>query len=278
MLFKLIKELPLMFVIALVIWAAVLWIFYKNTQKTNGSFFQKHRSTIIALLFALVLTLTDIWLFVSYIPTNFKKNPVTDSTLLSPDLLLDSTWKDSSHKGTTIVVEKDSGPNKVDTTTAKLNGKTYITKKASIKFYSKGPGEDIEATNSNVACSFNDVTGNLKFTGLIRGFQFENELMQEHFNDKDYMHSELYPKTSFTGKIVLPANFSTEKDGNYTVTVEGPLTIKAVTKTTKVSGTIIVTGKKISLKSIFKIKRNDFNINIDEVAEELEITVNAAFN
>ena len=267
-----------MFVIALVIWAAVLWIFFKNTQKTNGSFFQKHRSTIIALLFALVLTLTDIWLFVSYIPTNFKKNPVTDSTLLSPDLLLDSTWKDSSHKGTTIVVEKDSGPNKVDTTTAKLNGKTYLTKKASIKFYSKGPGEDIEATNSNVACSFNDITGNLKFTGLIRGFQFENELMQEHFNDKDYMHSELYPKTSFTGKIVLPANFSTEKDGNYSVTVEGPLTIKAVTKTTKVSGTIIVTGKKISLKSIFKIKRNDFNINIDEVAEELEITVNAAFN
>ncbi|MEY2901081.1 MAG: hypothetical protein RLY89_187 [Bacteroidota bacterium] len=267
-----------MFVIALVIWAVVLWIFYKNSQKPNGGFFQKHRSTVIALLFALVLTLTDIWVFVSYIPTNFKKNPVTDSTLLSPDLLLDSTWKDSSHKGTTIVVEKDSGPNKVDTTTAKLNGKTYLTKKASIKFYSKGPGEDIEATNSNVACSFNDITGNLKFTGLIRGFQFENELMQEHFNDKDYMHSELYPKTSFTGKIVLPANFSTEKDGNYTVTVEGPLTIKAVTKTTKVSGTIIVTGKKISLKSIFKIKRNDFNINIDEVAEELEITVNAAFN
>jgi polyisoprenoid-binding protein YceI len=277
MLFKLIKELPLMFVIALLIWVVVLWIFYKNTQKTNGSFFQKHRSTIIALLFALVLTLTDIWLFVSYIPTNFKKNPVSDSTQLSPDLLLDSTWKDTAHTTTATILAKDS-LKKTDTITIKQTGKTYITKKASIKFYSKGPGEDIEATNSNVACSFNDLTGNLKFTGLIRGFQFENELMQEHFNDKDYMHSELYPKTSFTGKIVLPFNFSTEKDGNYTVTVEGPLTIKAVTKTTKVSGTIIVTGKKIFLKSIFKIKRNDFNINIDEVAEELEITVNAAFN
>lgn len=277
MLFKLIKELPLMFVIALVIWAAVLWIFYKNTQKSNGSFFQKHRSTIIALLFALVLTLTDIWLFVSYIPTNFKKNPVSDSTQLSPDLLLDSTWKDTAHTATATILAKDS-LKKTDTTAIKQTGKNYITKKASIKFYSKGPGEDIEATNSNVACSFNDVTGNLKFTGLIRGFQFENELMQEHFNDKDYMHSELYPKTSFTGKIVLPANFSTEKDGNYTVTVEGPLTIKAVTKNTKVSGSIIVSGKNITLKSIFKIKRNDFNINIDEVAEELEITVNAAFN
>lgn len=277
MLFKLIKELPLMFVIALIIWAAVLWIFYKNTQKSNGSFFQKHRTTVIALVFALVLTITDIWLFVSYIPTNFKKNPVSDSTQLSPDLLLDSTWKDTAHTATATTLPKDS-LKKTDTITIKQTGKTYITKKASIKFYSKGPGEDIEATNSNVACSFNDVTGNLKFTGLIRGFQFENELMQEHFNDKDYMHSELYPKTSFTGKIVLPANFSTEKDGNYTVTVEGPLTIKAVTKSTKVSGSIIVSGKKITLKSIFKIKRNDFNINIDEVAEELEITVNAAFN
>ncbi len=276
MLFKLIKELPLMFVIALVIWAAVLWVFYKNSQKTNGSFFQKHRTTVLALLLALVLTLTDIWLFVSYIPTNFKKNPVTDSTQLSPDLLLDSTWKDTAHSAPATILAKDS-LKKTDTTTIKQAGKTYLTKKASIKFYSKGPGEDIEATNSNVACSFNDKTGALKFTGLIRGFQFENELMQEHFNDKDYMHSELYPKTSFTGKIVLPANFSTEKDGNYNVSVEGPLTIKAVTNNTKVTGTITVTGKTITLKSVFKIKRANFNINIDEVAEELEITVIASF-
>jgi polyisoprenoid-binding protein YceI len=266
-----------MFVIALIIWAAVLWIFYKNTQKSNGSFIQKHRTTILALLLALVLTLTDIWLFVSYIPTNFKKNPVSDSTQLSPDLLLDSTWKDTAHTTTATILAKDS-LKKTDTTSIKQAGKTHLTKKASIKFYSKGPGEDIEATNSNVACSFNDKTGDLKFTGLIRGFQFENELMQEHFNDKDYMHSELYPKTSFTGKIVLPANFSTEKDGNYSVSVEGPLTIRGVTKATKVTGSIIVAGKSIALKSIFKIKRNDFNINIDEVAEELEITVIAVFN
>ena len=277
MLFKLIKELPLMFVIALVIWAAVVWIFYKNAQKTNGSFFQKHSTTVIAMLLALVLTITDIWLFVSYIPTNFKKNPVTDSTQLSPDLLLDTTWKDTTHLVTTTPVTKDS-LKKQDTTTIKQAGKTYLTKKASIKFYSKGPGEDIEATNSNVACSFNDKTGDLKFTGLIRGFQFENELMQEHFNDKDYMHSELYPKTSFTGKITFPANFSVEKDGNYTVTVEGPLTIRGITKSITVKGNITIAGKRISLKSIFKIKRADFNINIDEVAEELEITVAAAFN
>lgn len=276
MLFKLMKELPLMFVIALVIWAAVLWIFYKNSQKPIGSFLQKHSNTLLAIIAALVLTVVDIWVFVSYIPTNFKKNPVADSTQFSPDLLLDSTWKDTTHAITTTVVAKDS-LKKVDSTLIKEAGKTHITKKASIKFFSKGPAEDIEATNSNVACSFNDKTGALKFTGLIRGFQFENELMQEHFNDKDYMHSELYPKTSFTGKITLPANFSTEKDGNYNVSVEGPLTIKAVTNNTKVTGTITVTGKTITLKSVFKIKRANFNINIDEVAEELEITVIASF-
>ncbi len=277
MFFKLMKELPQMFVIALVIWGVVLWIFYKNHQKTNGSFLQKHRTTILALLMGLVLTVTDIWVFVSYIPSNFKKNPVADSSQLSPDLLLDSTWKDTTHAISTTAVAKDS-LKKVDSTLIKQAGKTHITKKASIKFFSKGPTEDIEATNSNVACSFNDKTGALKFTGLIRGFQFENELMQEHFNDKDYMHSELYPKTNFSGKINLPANFASDKDGNYSVSVEGPLTIRGVTKTTKVNGSIIVAGKSIALKSIFKIKRADFNINIDEVAEELEITVMAVFN
>lgn len=277
MFFKLMKELPQMFVIALVIWAAVLWIFYKNHHKTNGSFLQKHRSTIIAVLFALVLTISDIWLFVSYIPSNFKKNPVADSSQLGPDLLLDSTWKDTSHSISSTVATKDS-LKKVDSVLIKQAGKTYITKKASIKFFSKGPAEDIEATNSNVACSFNDKTGALKFTGLIRGFQFENELMQEHFNDKDYMNSEVYPKTSFTGKMSLPANFSIEKDGTYSVSVEGPLTIRGVTKSTKVAGSIIIAGKSIALKSTFKIKRADFNINIDEVAEELEITVTAVLN
>jgi polyisoprenoid-binding protein YceI len=271
------KELPQMFVIALVIWVVVLWIFYKNYKKQNGSFIQKHRTTIIAVLFALVLTLTDIWLFVSYIPSNFKKNPVADSTQLSPDLLLDSTWKDTTHAISATAVAKDS-LKKVDSTLIKQTGKTYITKKATIKFFSKGPGEDIEATNSNVACSFNDKTAALKFTGLIRGFQFENELMQEHFNDKDYMNSEVYPKTSFTGKMSLPANFSIEKDGTYNVSVEGPLTIRGITKSTKVTGSIIIAGKSIALKSVFKIKRADFNINIDEVAEELEITVIAALN
>ena len=101
--------------------------------------------------------------------------------------------------------------------------------------------------------------------------------MQEHFNDKDYMNSEVYPKTSFTGKMGLPANFSIEKDGTYSVSVEGPLTIRGVTKSTKVTGSIIIAGKAIALKSVFKIKRADFNINIDEVAEELEITVIASF-
>ncbi|OYU54735.1 MAG: hypothetical protein CFE25_12050 [Chitinophagaceae bacterium BSSC1] len=277
MFFKLMKELPQMFVIALLIWGVVLWIFYKNHQKANVSFLQKHRTTIIAVLLGLVLTVTDIWLFVSYIPSNFKKNPVADSTQLSPDLLLDSTWKDTSHAITTTAVAKDS-LKKVDSTLIKQAGKNHITKKASIKFFSKGPAEDIEATNSNVACSFNDKTGELKFTGLIRGFQFENELMQEHFNDKDYMNSDVYPKTSFTGKMGLPANFSIEKEGAYSVSVEGPLTIRGVTKSTKVTGTIIIAGKSVALKSVFKIKRADFNINIDEVAEELEITVTAVLN
>lgn len=278
MLFKLIKEIPQMFIIALIIWGIVLWVFYKNSSKKETGFIQKHRSTIIVILLALVLTVSDIWLFVSYIPTHFKKNPVADSSQLSPDLLLDSTWKDTTHSATAIVPTKDSTAHKVDSTALKLAGKTHITKKASIKFFSKGPAEDIEATNSNVACSFNDKTGDLKFTGLIRGFQFENEMMQEHFNDKDYMNSEVYPKTSFNGKINLPANFSIEKDGNYTINAEGPLTIRGVTKTTKVTGNITVAGKKIALKSVFKIKRMDFGINIDEVAEEIEITVIAVFN
>jgi hypothetical protein len=276
MFFKLLKEIPQMFVIAAIIWGFVLFLLIRNSQKKEQGFFARHKSTFIAVAAALVLTVADIWMFVSYIPTHFKKHPVTELTLSTTDLLIDSSVNDSIHKPSVEIHKKDSAT-KDKASASDLSGKTFVTNKASIRFLSRGSSEDIEATNHTVVCSFNDKTGQLKFAGLIRGFIFENEMMQEHFNDKDYMNSEAFPKTNFTGNIqnITAINFT--KDGNYPVTAKGALTIHGVTKNITATGTVIVTGNKISLKSIFRIKRIDFGINTDEIAEELEITVVAGF-
>ncbi|MDE3251702.1 MAG: YceI family protein [Bacteroidota bacterium] len=275
MVWKLMKELPLMFVVAAVIWLVVAGLFLRNA-KNKGSFFTRHRSTFLGIVIAVVLTLADIWLFVQYIPTHFKKAPTEQVAAPVLEPIPETESGDSIAKKSTTLPLKDSSKKEKDTPVQPV-AKTYATQKASIRFLSNGSTEDIEATNHSVACSLNDKTGKLRILGLIKGFQFENELMQDHFNDKEYMDSETYPTTSFSGKITDMASLDLSKDGTYPITAEGELTIHGVTKPIIVKGTITVTSGKIQLQSVFKIKRMDFGINTDEVAETLEITVKANF-
>lgn len=265
-----------MFIIAAIIWIFVLVVFVMNSKKKENNFFAKHKSTILALIFALVLTIADIWLFISYIPTHFKKNTEPVPTISTNELLNDSTLTDTVHLPIVNSSKKDTAKQVKNAAVAVVE-KVLLTNKASIRFYSHGAAEDIEATNSSVACSFNETTGQLKFTGLIRGFVFENEMMQEHFNDKDYMNSAVFPKTSFKGIIQNIKSIDFSKDGNTKVTAEGTISIHGVSKNITAQGSVLVSGGKPTLKSVFKIKRADFGINTDEIAEELEITVISDF-
>ena len=269
------KEIPQMFIIAAIIWIFVLIVFIKNSKKKDASFFAKHKSTIFILVLALILTIADIWLFVSYIPTHYKKNVAPVPTISTNELLNDTSLTDGSHSINVDSTKKDSS--KTKNAIVPITEKVLLTNKASIRFYSHGAAEDIEATNSSVAASFNETTGQLKFTGLIRGFVFENEMMQEHFNDKDYMNSAVFPKTSFKGIIQNIKSIDFTKDGNNKVTAEGTISIHGVSKPITAQGTLLIAGGKPTLKSIFKIKRADFGINTDEIAEELEITVISEF-
>jgi hypothetical protein len=275
MFFKLMKELPQMFLIAAIIWFFVLVVFFKNNRKENLGFFYKHKSTFTSIIAAVILTIADIWLFVSYIPTHFKKVS-TESSALPSFELLDSSFTDTKKSVKIDTLKKDSSKQS-KTAVIVPTEKILLTRQASIRFYSHGSAEDIEATNSNVACSFNETTGQLKFTGLIKGFVFENEMMQEHFNDPDYMNSTAFPKTSFTGTIQNIKSIDFSKDATIKVTAEGSLSIHGVSKNIAAPGTILISGGKLTLKSIFKVKRADFGINTDEIAEELEITVISAF-
>lgn len=154
--------------------------------------------------------------------------------------------------------------------------KMYSTKTAKVKFYSHTPAEDIEATNSQGDSRLNS-NGTVNFSLLIKGFVFENSLMQQHFNEKDYMNSGAFPKTTFVGKItnITAVNFA--KNGTYKVQVQGNLTIKGQTKAVTASGTIVVNGAQVNATSVFKIKPKDFGINASDIAENVEITVNANY-
>ena len=69
----------------------------------------------------------------------------------------------------------------------------YFTRNGTITFYSKAPLENIEAQNKSVTCVLDTKTGNLQFALMMKGFEFEKALMQEHFNE-NYIESHKYPK------------------------------------------------------------------------------------
>ncbi|MFP5039709.1 YceI family protein [Parasediminibacterium sp. JCM 36343] len=158
--------------------------------------------------------------------------------------------------------------------------KLYSTKSAQVKFASSTAAEDIEATNNQAESKLTD-KGQIMFSLLIKGFKFENELMQEHFNGKEYMQSDVYPKAEFKGTIVNIATVNFAKDGAYPVMVDGNLTIRGVTQKTKAAGLVVIEKGKVNTKSTFKIKLNDYGIKGKDIgsviAAAVEITVAAKY-
>jgi polyisoprenoid-binding protein YceI len=158
----------------------------------------------------------------------------------------------------------------------------YITKTGSISFFSSTPVENIEAHNKQVNSALDASTGDLVFKAVMKSFEFEKALMQEHFNE-NYMESDKFPTATFQGKISNLKDVNFDKPGVYNVTVDGNLTIHGITKKVSHTGTLEVAGDKIIAKSKFKVKPSDYEIKIPgavtkNIAESLEIKVDASLN
>ena len=156
-----------------------------------------------------------------------------------------------------------------------IQAQKYLTRNGVISFYSKTALEDIKATNNQVYAIVDAASKNLAFTLLMKGFLFDKELMQEHFNEK-YVESDKYPKASFTGNYTGDVN--TTKDGTYNVIVKGQLTLHGVTKPVEVPATIQVQNGHLLSKCNFSVAPADYNISIpslvkDKIAKQLDVSV-----
>ncbi len=154
-----------------------------------------------------------------------------------------------------------------------------FTKNGIISFYSKAPVEDIEATNNKVLAIVDLEKNTIEFSVLIKGFEFEKGLMQEHFNE-NYLESDKYPKAYFKGVFEgsIPGILSA---GNktYTLSINGHLSLHGVTQPLKTPGVITVKDKLIKASSSFTIRLSDFKIKIptlvaNNISKEILIKVN----
>lgn len=155
----------------------------------------------------------------------------------------------------------------------------YVCKNAHVSLYSSAPIEDIKAATNTAASVFNASTGDLAFNVTINSFHFEKELMQEHFNS-DYMESDKFPRATFKGKIQEHVDAS--KDGSFTVTAIGDLTVHGVTQKRTIPGTLTIKGGVITLTSEFIVKCADHHISIPQIvfhniAESIKMNVSATY-
>jgi polyisoprenoid-binding protein YceI len=158
--------------------------------------------------------------------------------------------------------------------------KIYSTKTGKITFFSKAPLEDIQAKNSEVESKLAPTNGQVVFTLLMKGFQFENQLMEDHFNEH-YLESSKFPKSEFKGMITNIIDINFAKDGTYPAKVKGSLTIHGVTKEVETDGTIDVKAGKVVARSKFNVRLKDYNIGGThigtKIAENISVDVNCQY-
>lgn len=164
---------------------------------------------------------------------------------------------------------------------AQLNAqKIYATKAGQILFNASGGAEKIAAANNQVDTKFGEATGQIIFAVLIKGFKFENQLMEDHFNE-NYMESTKFPKADFKGYIKNIKDINFAKDGKYPANFEGDLTIHGTTNKVSTKGEVEVVQGKPIISGDFSIKLSDYGIKGsyigDKIAGEVKIKVNCKY-
>ncbi len=160
----------------------------------------------------------------------------------------------------------------------------FFTKNGKIYFDATTPSspEKIEATNEKAVAKLDVSTGEMEFGVLMKGFNFEKSLMQEHFNE-NYVESDKFPKATFKGLVTNASTVNLSKDGIYPVKVKGNMTLHGVTKEVTADGSLTVKdGKVTNGTSTFKLTLKDFGIEVpsvvkDKLAEKAEIKVDVIY-
>lgn len=181
----------------------------------------------------------------------------------------------TEQKGTTTIV----APTVIKKNTVvitEIKDKIYKSTKGQIKFLSVTPAEEIEAVNTQVISSITE-NGKVQFAALIKGFRFDNELMQKTFNSDKYMHSDKFTKSEFVGNIININTVNFSANNSYPVTAEGNLTLHGITKKMKAEGTLQIKDGIITLISTFKIKIKEYGVDDSDVAEQIEISVQCSY-
>ncbi len=152
----------------------------------------------------------------------------------------------------------------------------YKTTRGEVSINASTPLEDINALNNTSNAILDPATGNFAVVMLIKEFEFDRKLMQEHFNE-NYMESDKYPKATFSG-VLKGFEMGSAGQVSKKYELEGKLNIHGVTRSLSAIVSISAKGKLLKLKSNFTIKPEDHRIEVPQlvfqkIAREVQVFV-----
>ncbi len=162
-----------------------------------------------------------------------------------------------------------------------MQAQKQLCKDGHVWFYGSTPLENVEAHSKTAAGIIDQSNGSVVVNALLKSFEFEKALMEEHFNE-NYVESDKFPKAVFKGSIVNLADIQFAKDGVYKATVKGDLNLHGVSKAVETVVTFTVKSGNLHVEGKFIVTPQDFNIAIpslvqDKIAKNIEIHIDMNF-
>ncbi len=149
----------------------------------------------------------------------------------------------------------------------------YTSDSSSVSFYSHTPIEDIEAVNAAATSMIEMSMRNIQFQVPTSAFQFENKMMQKHFND-GYLEPRKFPYATFRGKLSDSLDLSI--DTIYRVEAIGMLNVHGIDRVGTFKGDFVCRDSIAALRVEFKIILEDHGVKVpgaifDNVAKEVDV-------
>lgn len=155
-------------------------------------------------------------------------------------------------------------------------GRTYICRDGHISFISDAPLELIKAANNKLTGVLNVSDRSFSFRVPIKEFEgFNSSLQRVHFNE-DYMETELYPNSTFKGKIIEEVDLTIP--GEYKIRAKGKLSIHGVEIDRIIRCDLKSENNQINVHAAFTVFIADHNISIpsilnQKIAREIRVDV-----
>lgn len=146
-----------------------------------------------------------------------------------------------------------------------LDSQEIFNGSGSISFISEAPLETIKASSDKLTGIIAYDRSSFAFSFPVASFNgFNSPLQKEHFNEH-YLETALYPKSTFTGKIIGMdlCDVSCETQ----VHAKGKLEIHGITKIVTIPVKFKRSGNNITATATFQIALSDYKINIPKILE-----------